>query len=61
MFRKFLLPLLVPCAFLAFSVAPAGAETLGGVGPWFHVTSASHPSYLPPTKEEGGKSFPGKA
>jgi hypothetical protein len=43
MFRKFLLPLLVPCALLFASSAPASAETLQ---PWFHLSSGARPTYL---------------
>jgi hypothetical protein len=42
---------------MSTGTAVAGAA---GLTPWWHVTSGSRPSNLPPAREEGGKMVPGE-
>jgi uncharacterized repeat protein (TIGR01451 family) len=42
-------------ALLAFSATPAFAQSS-----WWHLTSSTRPTYLPPAVEEEGKLVPGK-
>jgi hypothetical protein len=49
-------------AVLCLLVLFAGAGTAGAAGltPWWHITSGSRPTNLPPAREEGGSVVPGE-